>query len=71
VLSGGVRTRERAAASVAGGKYIDLTDQLCAGYPCRVVTGNILEFRDGHHLTNTYGKSLYGIINTALMKALS
>jgi hypothetical protein len=70
VLSGGVKTREQEAARVAGGHYINLTGKMCGGFPCRVVTGNVLEFRDNHHLTNTYAKAFAGTINDALKKAL-
>jgi SGNH domain (fused to AT3 domains) len=70
VLSGGVRTRERRAADVAGGIYLDLTHALCGGFPCRVVSHGILKFRDNHHLTATYTRSLGPVIDAALQRVL-
>jgi hypothetical protein len=70
VLSGGVKTREKEAASVAGGHYVNMTGKICAGFPCRVVDGNVLEFRDRHHLTNTFAKAFWGTINDAIDAAL-
>jgi hypothetical protein len=70
VLSGGVKTREQEAARVAGGHYVNLTGKMCGGFPCRVVTGNVLEFRDRHHLTNTFAKAFAGTLNDAIKTAL-
>jgi hypothetical protein len=70
VLSGGVKTREQEAARVAGGHYLNLTGKMCGGFPCRVVTGDVLEFRDRHHLTNTFAKAFWGTLNDAIKGAL-
>jgi hypothetical protein len=43
---------------------------LCGGFPCRVVTADILEFRDRHHLTNTFAKAFAGTLNDAIKTAL-
>jgi hypothetical protein len=69
-LSGGVRTRERKAAAVGGGTYLDLTSKICNGFPCRVVTDGILMFRDSHHLTATYTRSLAPMVDAALNRIL-
>ncbi len=58
----GVRTRERVAAAVGGATYINLTSRICGGFPCRVVTDDILMFRDAHHLTNTYAATLWDVL---------
>lgn len=60
VMSDGVGKREGAAASVGHGTAMDLTSLFCGGvFPCEVVSpGNILKYRDGHHFTETYAKSL-------------
>lgn len=70
VLSGGVRTREKKAASVSGGTYVDLTSKICGGWPCRVVTGDILMFRDSHHLTATFARSFAPVLDTTLTNVL-
>lgn len=70
VLSNGVRTRERAAARVAGATYLDLTKAICGGFPCRVVNNGIVMFRDRHHLTNTYAATLRDALGAALDRAL-
>lgn len=70
VLSGGINVREHKAAEVAGGLYINLTPKICGGWPCRVVTNGILEFRDNHHLTATYTASLTPIVDAALQRVL-
>ena len=64
------RPARQEAARVAGGHYVNLTGKMCAGFPCRVVTGNVLEFRDRHHLTNTYAKAFSGTLNDAIKAAL-
>lgn len=70
VLTAGVRTRERAAASVSGATYIDLTKRICGGYPCRVVSNGNVMFRDKHHLTNTYAATLRDVLGNAIDRAL-
>ncbi|MFC6014525.1 acyltransferase family protein [Nocardia lasii] len=37
---------------------IDLSDALCRPQRCRVVEGNVLIYRDDHHLTASYARSL-------------
>lgn len=69
-LSGGVKIREHEAAVVGGGRYLNLTPLICAGWPCRVVTDGILEFRDQHHLTATYTASLTSIVDAGLKRVL-
>lgn len=70
VLSGGVKVREQRAAEVADGLYLNLTPQICGGFPCRVVTNGILEFRDRHHLTATFTASFTPIMDAALKRVL-
>ena len=70
VLTAGVRTRERAAAAVANATYVDLTDRICGGFPCKVVTNGIVMFRDNHHLTNTYAATLRDALGKAMDRAL-
>jgi hypothetical protein len=71
VLTGGVRSREQAVARVGGATYADLTRRICGGWPCRVVTGDILMFRDAHHLTATYAATLASSLGTHVDRALA
>jgi hypothetical protein len=70
VWSGGVETREGAAARTAGGSWIDLTSEICDVYPCPVVTDGIVMFRDNHHLTATYARWLAPMVDAALQKVI-
>jgi hypothetical protein len=70
VMSDGVVKREKAAADASGGKVLNMTSQICGGFPCQVVTGNILMFRDNHHFTETYAWSLGPTIYTQLQPML-
>jgi hypothetical protein len=69
VMSGGVRTRERVAAAVAGARVLDLTSVICGGFPCRVVKDGVVMFRDKHHLTNTYAATLWTALGSAIDRA--
>ena len=70
-LSGGVEIREKKAAAVGGATYVNLTSQICDGFPCRVVTDGILMFRDYHHLTATYTRTLGPMVDAALQPILN
>jgi hypothetical protein len=70
-LSGGVEIREKKAAAVGGADYVNLTSQICDGFPCRVVTDGILMFRDYHHLTATYTRTLGPMVDAALQAILN
>ena len=48
----------RAAEAVPGVGLIDLTPQVCPDELCRAVIGNVLVYRDEHHLSATYAKTL-------------
>ena len=50
---------ERAAASaLPGTTIVDLTDAICPGDPCPVVSGGMIVYRDVFHLTATFSASL-------------
>jgi hypothetical protein len=40
---------------------------ICPGTLCRPVTGDILKFRDDHHLTNTYAIHIAPQLETKLV----
>jgi peptidoglycan/LPS O-acetylase OafA/YrhL len=46
------------AAERAGVPLIDLSDAICRATTCPVVIGNVLVYRDRHHLTATYARTL-------------
>jgi len=48
----------RAARGLPGVDVIDLTDYFCVADTCPPVIGNVLIYRSGSHITNTYIKSL-------------
>jgi peptidoglycan/LPS O-acetylase OafA/YrhL len=47
-----------AAAAASGVGLVDLTDWICLPTICAVVVGNVLVYRDRHHLTATYAQTL-------------
>jgi peptidoglycan/LPS O-acetylase OafA/YrhL len=49
---------ERVAAAASGAQLIDLTDVICASWPCSPIQGSTLLFRDEDHLTATFSRSL-------------
>jgi hypothetical protein len=70
VLSDGVVIRETAAAKAANGSMLNLTGKICHGFPCRVVTDGMLMFRDSHHLTATFARSLAPMVDAGLQRLL-
>ncbi|MGI5121915.1 acyltransferase family protein [Marinactinospora thermotolerans] len=68
VLTACTRTREDAldpdpqfaAAELVGGRarVVDLSDLFCTSEQCPPVVGNVLVYRDGHHITATYARLL-------------
>jgi peptidoglycan/LPS O-acetylase OafA/YrhL len=42
--------------------FIDLTDRFCDAATCYPVNGNILMYRDSHHISTTYARSLAGVL---------
>lgn len=58
--------RERAAAKAANATVVDLSDAICPGDPCQAVVGDVIVFRDDHHLTATFAASMAGLLEAAL-----
>lgn len=50
--------------------FIDMTDSICGEEICSVIVGNVLVYRDPHHLTATYVRSLAPELEDALMSAM-
>lgn len=56
--AGGVPVRERKAAGRAGGTVVDLTAELCGPTACAAISDGMIRYRDQHHLTATFARSL-------------
>jgi peptidoglycan/LPS O-acetylase OafA/YrhL len=46
--------------------FIDLTDRFCDAQTCYPINGNILMYRDGHHISTTYARSLADVLGTRM-----
>jgi hypothetical protein len=57
---------ERTAAEATGATLIDLTPLICPGDRCPVVLRGMLVYRDSHHLTATFARSLSAEIERLL-----
>ncbi len=62
---------ERAATTVAGGQYADLTDLFCTVDRCPAIVGNTLVFRDDNHITTEYAQLLTPVIGALADRALA
>ncbi len=58
--------RERTAATASGATLVDLSNAICPGDPCQPVIGDMIVYRDDHHLTATFAASLAGVLEAAL-----
>ena len=47
-----------AAADLTAVRVIDLTDGICGPETCETIVGNVIVWRDRHHLTTTYATAL-------------
>lgn len=50
---------------------IDMTDALCTETHCPIVIGNVVVWRDKHHLTATYARSLANALGDRLTRAMA
>jgi hypothetical protein len=57
---------ERDVARRAGARFVDTTGWVCSTFPCPVIRGNLLVFRDASHLSSPFSASLAPQIRTAL-----
>ncbi len=58
--------RERVAAKRSGAAVIDIVAAVCPSTPCPVVLDGMIVYRDGHHLTATFARSLAPVLMNAL-----
>jgi hypothetical protein len=71
-VSGGSPARERRAARAAGGVVLNFNDLICGGKgTCPVVRNDMIVFRDHHHLTATFARSLGPALDRALQKVVA
>ena len=66
----GIRAnRQQTSVDVAienNAQYLDVSHWVCSLDTCPVITGNILMYRDSHHLTTTYVQFLTPLIDAAI-----
>ncbi|HEY5486421.1 MAG TPA: acyltransferase family protein [Candidatus Limnocylindrales bacterium] len=64
--------RETTASKVTGAPVIALTDQICPGTgACPVVIDNMIAWRDPHHLTATFSRSLGPALDAKIVAILT
>jgi hypothetical protein len=69
--SGGSPARERLAARLSGGTFLDFGDVICTQRgSCPVVNRNRIIFRDTHHLTATFSRWLAPAMERALERVM-
>jgi hypothetical protein len=68
-LSGGNGDLERAAARASGAAVLDLTASFCARGACPAVIGDTIVYRDSHHMTATFSRSLAPTLDRAFRRA--
>jgi peptidoglycan/LPS O-acetylase OafA/YrhL len=60
------RQAERDAAARTRSAYLDFGDAVCPGDPCAPIRGNLLVWRDDHHLTTAFAASLSERVRAAV-----
>jgi len=60
---------EEAADAVRGAEFVDLTSFYCRGGTCPAVIGGVNVYRDTHHLTTTYTKTMTPYLERELRDA--
>jgi peptidoglycan/LPS O-acetylase OafA/YrhL len=63
-------TMLRASELSPNTSFIDMTDSICGEEICSVIIGNVLVYRDQHHLTATYVRTLAPELEKALLSAI-
>jgi hypothetical protein len=57
-VDGRTRAIERRVARLHDGHFIDVLPWICPSGSCPLIRGNILTFRDSHHLTTAFSRLL-------------
>jgi hypothetical protein len=58
---------EGATLKARGAVFVDMTDFLCTLELCEVVVGNVMVYRDQHHITATYARSMAGELGKTIL----
>lgn len=58
--------REERAATISGAGLVDLIPSICPAMPCQVIRNGMIVYRDNHHLTATFSRSLAPELGLAL-----
>lgn len=58
--------REERAARTSGAGLVDLIPSICPAMPCQVIRNGMILYRDNHHLTATFSRSLAPQLGVAL-----
>jgi len=53
----------RAASGLTDVTVVDVNDRICPETRCRPIIGSVLVYRDQHHLSDTYVRTLYPILS--------
>lgn len=67
IARSGQAVQRAAADRVPGVDVVDLTDAVCPANTCVPVIGNVLVYRQGSHLTDTYVRTLTGALGRQLV----
>jgi hypothetical protein len=67
----GMLLRERIAARETKALLVDMTTAICPSDPCPAVVNRKIVYRDGHHLTATFSRSLAPALQLALAPVLT
>ena len=59
------------AASVTRARFDTLFDKICTYDPCPVIQGDVLIFRDSHHLSETFARQLQPSLERILVDAVA
>ncbi|GAA1057854.1 acyltransferase [Agromyces luteolus] len=65
-LDEAARAAEREATERSGAALLDLTDWFCDDRRCPPVSGDVLVYRDSHHVTATFARGMAHVIGTEL-----
>ncbi|WP_233189110.1 acyltransferase family protein [Subtercola sp. Z020] len=69
VLNSTLADEEKAALVDVGATVVDMTPYLCSTTVCPVIDGNLLMYRDNHHLTATFSAALADALGARILLA--
>lgn len=69
-LESDARVAEKSTTAASGVPYVDLTDYMCSSW-CYPIIGDVLAYRDSHHITARFSETLAPALGSQLAVALS